>query len=120
MIADGLEVAVVGGLLLGAVHRTLGAVDIEGHPPSGRLRRRALNQFRVQVSESLIVTLLREDVRLEPMQRRGEGDARLAPLARSEHPKPRIFGESLRVVGVLVTGQATVDGLAKEIRQGNW
>jgi hypothetical protein len=69
VIADGLEVAVVGGLLLGAVHRTLGAVNIEGHPPGGRSRRRVLNQFRVQVSESLIVTLLREGVRLEPVER---------------------------------------------------
>ena len=35
MIADGLEVAVVGRLLLRAVNRTLGAVDIEGHAPGG-------------------------------------------------------------------------------------
>ena len=34
MVADGLEVAVIGGLLLRPVHWTLGAVDIEGPPPS--------------------------------------------------------------------------------------
>ena len=33
MIADGFEVAVVRRLLLRAMHRTLGAVDIEGHAP---------------------------------------------------------------------------------------
>ena len=33
MIANGLEVAIVGGLLLGPVDRALRAVDIESHPP---------------------------------------------------------------------------------------
>ena len=52
------------------------------------------------------------------MECRGERDARLPSLTRGQHPNGGILGQSLRVVGVLVTGQATVDGLAKEIRQG--
>jgi hypothetical protein len=35
MVADGLEVAVVRRLFLRAVHRTFGAVDVEGHAPAG-------------------------------------------------------------------------------------
>ena len=81
MVADGLEVAIVGRLLLGAVHRTLGAVDIEGQAPGGRSRRLVLRQLRIEASESLIVPLLSEDSRLEPVQCGGEGDARLPPLA---------------------------------------
>ena len=54
MIADGLEVAVVGGLLLGPVHRTLGAVDIERHPPVRRSGRSVLDQGRVEPNRSLV------------------------------------------------------------------
>ena len=117
VIADGLEVAVVGGLLLPTVDGTLRAVDIEDHAPGRRSRRRALNQFRIQVGESLIVPLLREDVCFEPMQRRREGDARLSALARGHHPKRRVLGQPLGVVGILVTGQPAVDRLAEEVRQ---
>src|SRR5437870_75745 len=83
VIADGLEVTVVGGLLLRAVDRALRTVDVEDHPPRGRSCRSVLDQCRVEKSESLIVTLLGEDVRLEPVKRRGERDTRLPPLARS-------------------------------------
>src|SRR5262245_52133082 len=52
------------------------------------------------------------------MERRSERHARLPPLARGQHPKRRILGQPVGVVGVLVPRQAAVDGLAKEIRQG--
>ena len=52
------------------------------------------------------------------MERRGERDARLPSLTGGQHPKRRVLGQSLRVVGVLVAGQAAIDGLANEIRQG--
>jgi hypothetical protein len=115
VIADGLKVAVVGGLLLRPVDRALGAIDVEGH--ASGLGRCALHQLRIEAREPLIVPLLREDVRLEPVERGGEGDARLPPLARGQHPKRRVLGQPSRVVGVFVPGQA-VDRLAKEIRQG--
>ena len=67
VIADGLKVPVVGGVLLRPVDRTLGAVDVEGHAPGpGHC---ALHQLRIETRESLVVPLLREDVRLEPVQR---------------------------------------------------
>src|SRR5260370_17324865 len=37
VVADGLEAAIVGGLLLRPVDWALGAVDIESHPPPGSL-----------------------------------------------------------------------------------
>jgi hypothetical protein len=95
--AHGLEVAVVRRLFLPAVHRTLRAVDIQDQTPR----------------EPLIVPLLCEDFCFEPVEGRGERDARLPPLARGQHPRRRVFGQPLGVVGVLVARQAAIDGLAK-------
>jgi hypothetical protein len=66
---------------------------------------------------SRIVPLLGEDIRLEPMQRGRERDARVPPLPRGQHPKRRVLGEPLRVVRILLSGQAAVDRLAKQISQ---
>jgi len=64
--------------LLRAVDRTLGAVDIEGHAPGpGSF---ALHQLRIEAREPLVVPLLREDFRLEPVERRGERDAGFSSL----------------------------------------
>jgi len=67
MVADGLEVAVVGRLLLSPVDRTLGAVDVEGYAPGDS--RCALHQRRIEASESLMIVLLREHLRFEPVER---------------------------------------------------
>src|SRR5262245_63911490 len=74
-----------------------------------------LNEVRVQLRESLVVSLLGKDIRFEPVERRGERNAALSPFPRSQHPKRRVLGQSLRVVGVLVSGEATVDRLEKQI-----
>ena len=117
MIADGLEVAVVGRLLLRAVYRTLRAVDIERHAAARWPRGLVLHQIRIEAREAAIVPLFREDLGLEPVERRGERHARLPPLARGQHPKRRILGQSLGVVGILVSRQAAVDRLAAEVRR---
>lgn len=54
MVADRLEVAIVGRLLLGAVDRTLGAIDIEGHALGRRPHPLVLHQFRIEANESLL------------------------------------------------------------------
>src|SRR5574337_316410 len=91
MVADGLEVPVVRRLLLRAVDRTLRAVDIEGHAPGERARGLVLYQGRIEARESLIVSLLSEDLRFEPVQGRRERDTGLPPIARGQHPKGGIF-----------------------------
>ena len=80
MIADGFEVPIVGRLLLRAVDGTLGAVDVEGHAPCERPCGIVLHQVSVEPREALIVRLLGEDFRFEPVERRGERDADLPPL----------------------------------------
>jgi hypothetical protein len=77
-----------------------------------------LHQDRVEANESLIVSRLGENLRFEPVQRRRERDADLPPFTRGQHPKRRVLGQPFRIIGVLVTGQAAIDGLAKEVRQG--
>jgi hypothetical protein len=77
-----------------------------------------LYQVRIEAHESLIVPLLREDFRFEPMQGGRKRDTALPPLARGQHPKRRVFGQPLGVIGVLVPRQAAIERLANEIRQG--
>jgi hypothetical protein len=77
-----------------------------------------LHQVRIEARESLIVPLLREDFCFEPVQGGRERNTGHPPLARGQHPKRRVLGQTLSVVGVLVPGQAAIDGLAEEIRQG--
>jgi hypothetical protein len=117
MVADGLEVAVVGRLLLRAVDRALGAVDIQDQAPRERAGRLMLHEVRIEASESVVVPLIREDVRFEPVQRGCERDARLPPLAGRQHPKGGVLGQPLSIVGVLVPREAAVDRLAKQIGQ---
>ena len=47
-----------------------------------------LHEGRIEAHESLIVPLLREDFRFEPMQGGRKRDTALPPLARGQHPKP--------------------------------
>ena len=68
--------------------------------------------------KALVVPLISKHFRFEPVERRGERDGRLPALARRQHPKRRIFGQPLGVVGIFVAGQAAVDGLAEQIREG--
>jgi hypothetical protein len=67
MIADGLEVAVICGLLLRTVDRTLRAVDVEGHAGSRWPGGLMLHQVRTQARQPLIVPLFSEDVRFDPL-----------------------------------------------------
>ena len=65
VVADGLEMPVVRGLLLRAVDRAFGTVDVEDHPPRARPCRRMLNQVRAQASQSVVIPLLGEDICLD-------------------------------------------------------
>lgn len=58
VMADGLEVPVVRGLLPRPVNRALGAVDVERHSAALRSRCRLLNQVGVQATQSVVVPFL--------------------------------------------------------------
>jgi hypothetical protein len=76
-----------------------------------------LHQVGIEAREPLIIPLLSESLRFEPVERRGERDARLPPLARGQHPKGGVLGQPLGVVGVLVARETAVDRLAEQIGQ---
>jgi len=65
----------------------------------------------------LVVSVLCKDIRFEPVECRSERNARVSPVPRRQHPERRVFGEPLRVVRVLVPGQAAIDRLAKQVGQ---
>jgi len=117
VIADRLEVPVVRRLLLRAVNGAFGTVDGERHASAWRSRRRMLNQVRVQARQALVVPLLGQDRRLEPMQRGCERDPRVSPLPRRQHPKRWVLGQSFSVVRVLIPSQAAIDRLTQQIGQ---
>src|SRR5215470_15382631 len=73
--------AVVRGLLLRRVDRAFGAVDVENHAPRGEARRGILNEVRVQASKSLVVSVFGENIRFEPVERRGERQTCCTSLA---------------------------------------
>jgi hypothetical protein len=97
--------------------RALGAVDVENHPLRARVCRRMLNQIRVHASQTLVVPLLGEDLRLEPLQRRRQRDARLPSLPRGEHSKRRVLGQPLGVIRVRVPGETAIDRLTNQVGQ---
>jgi hypothetical protein len=114
VMADGPEVAVIGGLLC-PVHWTLGTVDIKGHALGRLSRHGVLDRGRIEASESSVV---RSSARTYvPNQCRcgGEGDTRLPPLARGHYSKRRVFGQPSGAVGAFVTRQPAIDGLAEQI-----
>jgi hypothetical protein len=115
MLADGLDVAGVGRLLVRAVDRALGAVEIQDQPPRERGSRLMLPQVRSEARESLVVRLLCEAVRVDPVPRGGARDAHLPPLAGDQHSNGGVSGRPLRIVSVLVARQAAIERLAKQI-----
>jgi hypothetical protein len=52
VVADGLKVTVVGGLLLSPVNRALGAVDIQDQTPRERAGCLVLHQVRIEAREA--------------------------------------------------------------------
>ena len=98
--------------IVGAVDTFATCTRVAGDAAKDRTRR-----WGNAVAKTLIVVLLSEHLRFEPVQRGGERDAGLSSLTRGQHPKRRIHGQPLRVVGVLVARQAAIDRLAEEIHQ---
>src|SRR5262245_10061724 len=86
-------------------------------PPRSLLSRSLLSRCLLdgEAYEPSVISLLSEDLRLEPMQSGRERDARASALSRRQHPKRRVFGQSLGVIRVLVPSQAPIDRLTKQI-----
>ena len=117
VIASGLEMSVVGALLLVAVDRDLSAVDVQHHPLR-RIHRFGLrDQLPVDRPQPGQVFWFGEQFRLERLQPRSQGRSTVPGLLRTDQPEGRILGKALGIVHVLISRQPAVDGLAQQVRQ---
>ena len=73
MIANTLEVAVVGGSLLLTVHWTLGTVHIQDYSPVWSMNHGTLHPLGIHLSQPPQVLLLGQGLRLKPPHLAGAG-----------------------------------------------
>ena len=117
MIADRLEVPVVGTAFLLPVYRALAGVHVE-HDAVGVVARLGLpDQVAVHGHQPDEVVVTGQQFGLEPMQGGRQRRAPVPPRRRSHQAKRRIGRETLRVVEVLVARQAAVHRLPQEVGQ---
>ena len=117
VVADRLEVSVVGTAFLLAMDRTLGGVHVQNDPLGVVERFRLPDQLSVQRHQPQQVLFARRHLRLEAVQRRGQGRTAIPDLLRTHQPKRRIDRNPLGVVEVLVARQAAVDRLPQQISE---
>ena len=111
VIADRLEVPVVGTAFLLSMHRALAGIHV-GHDAVATVERLSLpDQVAVHGHQPDDIVFLGQQLGLEPMERRGQRRTPVPPLWGSDQTKRRICRETLRVVEVLVARQAAVDRL---------
>ena len=117
VVADRLEVSVVGTAFLLAMDRTLGGVQVQNDPLGVVERFRLPDQLSVQRHQPQQVLFARQHLRLEAVQRRGQGRTAIPDLLRTDQPKRRIDRNPLGVVEVLVAGESAVNRLPQQISE---
>ncbi len=111
VITHGLEVPVVGAILLFAVDRNLGRIHVQ-HCSVRRIDRFCIaDQLSVYPCQPSEVFLLSQKFRLEGLQPGRQCCPSIPILLGTDQPERRILGELLGIVHILVARQATVHGL---------
>jgi len=110
-------VAVVGALLLLAIHRNLGRVHVQHDPLRGIEGFRLGDKLSVDAGQAAEVLLLGQHFGLERLQAGGQRRATIPNLLGPDQPERRILREPLGVVDVLIACDAAVDRLAQQVRQ---
>ena len=99
------------------MHRTLAGIHV-AHDPAGARRHPGLRQhLPVHGHQPDEILLSRQQLGLEPMQRRRQGRTAVPDLGRPDETKCRVRRHAHRVVEVFVAREPTVDRLSQEIRQ---
>ena len=111
----GLEVTVVGALLLLSVHRNLRRVHIQDRPVTRVHGFRLPDQSPVESCQSGKVLLLDQHLGFEALQARGQSRPSIPDLLRTDQPKGWVLGKPLRVVEVFVARQAAVHRLPQQV-----
>ena len=117
VVANGLEVPVVGTPFLRPMHWALARIHVE-HGPAGARRHPGLcEHLPVHGRQPDEILLLGQQLGLEPVQRRRQRRAAVPELWRPDEAKRRVRRHAHRVVEVFVAREPAVDRLPQEIRQ---
>ena len=117
VVADGFKVPVIRAPFLCPMHRTLAGIHVE-HDPAGARRHPGLRQhLPVHGHQPDEILLSRQQLGLEPMQRRRQGRTAVPDLGRPDETKCRVRRHAHRIVEVFVAREPAVDRLSQEIRQ---
>ena len=113
VVADRLEVPVVGAALLLTMNRTLAGIHVE-HDAVGAVEGLGLTQrLPIQRHQPDQILFLGQQL----VQGRGQRRAPVPDFLRADQPERWIGCQSFGVVEVLLTGRAAVDRLPRQIRQ---
>ena len=117
VVANGLEVPVVGTPFLRPMHWALARIHVE-HGPAGARRHPGLcEHLPVHGRQPDEILLLGQQLGLEPVQRRRQRRAAVPELWRPDEAKRRVRRHAHRVVEVFVARKPAIDRLPQEIRQ---
>ena len=92
-------------------------VHVQHDPLRGIDSFRLADEFAVDAGQALEVLLLRQHLGLKSLQAGSQRCATIPSFLGTDQAERRILGESLGVVDILIAGDATVDGLAQQVRQ---
>ena len=113
VVTSRLEVAVVGALLLLAVHRNLGRVHVPHDPLRGIESFRPADEFAVDAVQAAEVLLVGQHLGLERLQPGGQRCPTIPNPLGTDQPERWILREPLGVVDVFIAGDTAIDGLAQ-------
>ena len=117
VVADGREVPVIGAPFLRPMHRTLARIHVE-HDPTGARRHSGLReQLSVHGPQPDEVLRSRQQLCLEPMQRRCQRRTPVPAFRRPNETKRRVRRHAHCVVEIFVARKPAIDRLPQEIRQ---
>ena len=117
VIADGVEVPVIGAPFLRPMHRALTRIHVEHDPVGARRHLGLCEDYPVHSPQPDEIRFLGQQLCLEPMQRRCQRGTPVPELWRPDETKCRVRRHAHRVVEVFGAREATVDRLPREIRQ---
>jgi hypothetical protein len=116
MITIRAEVAVVGGILLAAVGRVLGGIDIDDEPPLVLLPRQSVGRAPRRSVQGLEPGLVAKNIVLQPREH-GLACSHLVALADGK-AKRWIDSEMVGVVTILVARRDLINTLPDHLDQG--